>query len=82
MDPSGCSQLQRELERSVQVRTGRQIRHLRVEVHPGRVVLHGRAASYYVKQLAQHGVRELLPHVRLENTIAVDDRFGTRHLRA
>jgi hypothetical protein len=82
MEPSGCLQLQVELERSVQARTGWRVRQLAVEIHPGRVVLRGRASSYYVKQLAQHGVRELLPHVRLENSIAVDDRFEVRPLRA
>jgi hypothetical protein len=49
-------QLQAELEQSVQVRTGRRVRNLAVEVCPERVVLRGHAASYYVKQLAQHSV--------------------------
>ena len=68
------SQLKSQLERNVQVRTGRRVRHLAIEVHPERVVLRGQAATYYVKQLAQHGVRDLLPYVPLENTIAVDMR--------
>ena len=66
--------LRSELERLVQVRTGRRVRHLAIEVLPERVVLHGRTTSYYVKQLAQHGVRDLLPHVPLENVIAVEQK--------
>jgi hypothetical protein len=34
-------------------------------------VLHGQASAFYIKQLAQHGVRELLPDVRLQNAIEV-----------
>jgi hypothetical protein len=59
------------LERHIQARTGRRVRGLRVEVGTGGVVLRGLAASYHVKQLAQHGVRDLLPEVPLENAIAV-----------
>lgn len=65
------SQLQYEVERQVHARTGRRVRDLAIEFRPGAVVLRGRAATYYVKQLAQHGVRDLLPQVRLENAIEV-----------
>jgi hypothetical protein len=65
-------QLRRDLERRVQDRTSRRIRNLAVELHAERVVLRGCAGSYYVKQLAQHGVRDVLPHVRLDNAIVVD----------
>lgn len=53
-------------------RTGRRVRDLRVEVGPGRVTLRGRAASFYVKQLALQGAREAVPGARLENAIVVD----------
>ena len=66
------SHLQFELEQCVRVRTGRRVRNLAIELEPERVILRGQATTYYVKQLAQHGVRDLLPHVRLENTIVVD----------
>jgi hypothetical protein len=66
-------QLRADLERQVLTRTGRRIRDLAVELHPERVVLRGSTQSYYLKQLAQHGVREVLPHVRLENAIVVDN---------
>ncbi|HEV3260014.1 MAG TPA: hypothetical protein VG013_24310 [Gemmataceae bacterium] len=65
-------QLQDELQRSVLDRTGRRVRNLAIELSPERVILRGQAATYYVKQLAQHGVRDLLPDVSLENTIVVD----------
>jgi hypothetical protein len=65
--------LLQELERLVAVRTSRRVRDLHIEFSPERVVLRGRASSYYVKQLAQHGVREMLPHVSLENTIDVEE---------
>jgi DNA-binding NarL/FixJ family response regulator len=70
--PTGYLQL--ELERHIQARTGRRIRDLSVDLHAERVVLTGHADTYYVKQLAQHGVRDLLPHVRLENAIEVGHR--------
>jgi hypothetical protein len=63
--------LREELESRVHLRTGRRVRNLAIQVNPEGVVLHGQAGSYYVKQLAQHGVRECLPDVRLENAIVV-----------
>lgn len=56
----------------VSTRTDRRVRELRVEVGPEGVTLRGRAKSYHVKQLAQQGVRELLPDARLENAIVVE----------
>ena len=64
--------LQTELERQIHCRTGRRIRNLDIELQAERVVLRGRAATYYLKQLAQHGVRDVLPQVSLENAIIVD----------
>lgn len=64
-------QLQDELERRVHARTGRRVRGLSIELQPERVVLHGHTDTYYVKQLAQHGVRDVLPHIRLDNAIIV-----------
>jgi hypothetical protein len=63
--------LQNEIESRVLTRTGRRVRGLAIELRPERVVLRGCASSYYVKQLAQQGVRDVLPHVRLENAITV-----------
>jgi hypothetical protein len=33
---------------------------------------HSQSATYYLKQLAQHGVRDLFPQICLENAIVVD----------
>src|SRR5947209_5670009 len=63
--------LRHELERRVQTRTSRRVRNLCVELTPERVVLRGQATSYYVKQLAFHGIRELLPRASVDNDIAV-----------
>jgi hypothetical protein len=65
-------QLQQDLERQISLRTGRRVRNLAVELEAERVVLRGFTTTYHVKQLAQHGVRDLLPHVRLDNIIVVD----------
>jgi len=53
-------------------RTGRRVRDLVVEVGPDRVTIRGRSPSFHVKQLAQQGVQEILPHARLENAIVVE----------
>ena len=63
--------LQDELESQVRSRTGRRVRNLAIELRPERVVLRGSTSSYHVKQLAQQGVRDILPHVSLENAITV-----------
>lgn len=63
--------LRLELESRVLARTGRRVRNLDIELSPERVVLRGQAATFHVKQLAQQGVREVLPEVRLENAIIV-----------
>ncbi len=65
--------LQEALEQRIQARTGRRVRNLAIELMPERVVLRGQATTYYIKQLAQHGVRDLLPQVRLDNAIIVEN---------
>lgn len=67
MSHSAC-----ELEQRILARTGRRIQNLAVELAPGRIVLRGRTSTYYVKQLAQHGVQDVLPQVALENAIVVE----------
>lgn len=64
--------LQRELETRVLARTGRRVRGLDIELSTECVKLSGETKEYYVKQLAQQSVRELLPNVRLENAIIVN----------
>lgn len=63
--------LREELVCRVRARTGGRLRGLEIDLSPQGVILHGLAATYYVKQLAQHGVRELLPDVNLRNEIEV-----------
>jgi hypothetical protein len=60
-----------ELVRLVEKRTHRRIQNLHVEVDQGSVILTGRAGSYHVKQLAQHGILDVMPKVRLVNAIEV-----------
>jgi hypothetical protein len=64
------------LEQQIRSRTGSRLRDLSIEMRPERIILHGRTTTYYVKQLAQHGVRDIFPQICLENVIAVDDSFG------
>ena len=70
-----ATHLKDRLERHVRTRTGRRIRNLAIELDPHRVVLRGQAGSFYVKQMAQQGIRDLLPDLLLENTIVVEKSF-------
>lgn len=61
-----------ELRRLVEQRTHHRIRDLSVEWEQDRgVILKGRAGSYHIKQLAQHGILDVLPNVPLINAIEV-----------
>jgi hypothetical protein len=64
--------LQQELETHVRARTGGRLRKLDIQLSPEGVTLHGETATFHVKQLAQHGVRDVLPTVQLKNDIVVD----------
>ena len=68
LEPERCE----ELARHILDRTGRRIHGLCVEVSDEQVVLRGRTSSYYVKQLAQHSVWDVLPDARLDNGIVVE----------
>jgi hypothetical protein len=73
MRPSPSPELALQLERHVQVRTNWRIRDLAIELKPGRAILRGQASSNFTRQLAQHAVQDLLPDVRLENALAIDN---------
>jgi hypothetical protein len=60
-----------ELKKLVEARTHRRIRGLAVEMRDGALVLKGQAGSYHLKQLAQHGILDVLPHIHLTNAIEV-----------
>ena len=70
--------IENDLASLIQLRTGRQVSGLHVEMSPGHVVLHGRVRSFYVKQIAQHCVMESLPRTQLTNALIVEaGRPGT-----
>ena len=72
MSISLTTHLRDRLEHHVRTRTGRRIRNLAIELDPGRVVLRGQASSFYVKQMAQQGIRDFLPNLLLQNSIVVE----------
>ena len=59
------------VERMVREKTSGLIRDLRVRCEPGEVVLTGRAATYYAKQLATHAALEAANDLTLTNDIEV-----------
>jgi hypothetical protein len=63
---------QHELANRIQVRTGKRIRNLGIQFSTDEVILTGDTSTYYVKQLAQHGVRDVMPNIRLHNRINVE----------
>ena len=69
--------LREELESRVRARTGGRLRKLDIELSPDGVILHGETSTYHVKQLAQHGIRDLLPNVDLRNDIIVNEMRQT-----
>jgi len=76
-----ATHLKDRLERHVRTRTGRRIRNLAIELDPNRVVLRGQASSFYVKQMAQQGIRDFLPDLLLENSIVVENSLGAAALQ-
>lgn len=60
-----------ELERLVRMRTQHRVKELSIAIEHGRIVLHGRVNSFHLKQLAQHGILDVLPNGRLVNAIVV-----------
>ena len=57
---------------SVMTRTGRRVNGLIVVVRGETVVLSGKTSSFHIKQLAQHGARDVLPDAPLSNEIVVE----------
>ena len=52
--------------------TGKRVQNLSIDVGGDRVVLHGRAKSFHIKQLAQRGAQDILPNATVENAIVVE----------
>lgn len=63
--------LRQELESHILARTGSRLRNLNIQLSTDGIRLIGQTATFHVKQLAQHSIREMLPDVRLQNDIAV-----------
>lgn len=63
--------LRNALENNILARTGRRVRNLAIILSAEEVTLQGRATSFYDKQMAQCGVRDLLPEIPLRNAIEV-----------
>jgi hypothetical protein len=59
------------LERTVQTRTDRRVKDLKISAQNGQVTVTGRSATYYVKQLVTHAIFAVAPHAKLENRITV-----------
>ena len=68
--------LAESISRSVQSRTGGQIRNLTVEITGPDVTISGHATTYYLKQLATQGALDLAGQFRtLTNAIEVAWRY-------
>jgi hypothetical protein len=76
-----ATHLKDRLERHLRTRTGRRIRNLAIELDPNRIVLRGQASSFYVKQMAQQGIRDFLPDLLLENSIVVENSLEAATLQ-
>jgi hypothetical protein len=60
-----------ELERLVRERTHHRVADLRLEWKEDRFVLKGSVSSYHLKQLAQHGILDVMPKARVVNALTV-----------
>ena len=69
--PDAQQLLATRVERMVREKTTGLIRDLRVSVLPGEVILTGRAATYYAKQLATHAALDACEDLTLTNDIEV-----------
>jgi len=69
--PNADLNLLERIERLVRQRTTGLIRELKISALPGEIVITGRAATYYAKQLATHAALEACDHLTLTNDIEV-----------
>lgn len=69
--PDARQALAQRVERMVREKTTGLIRDLRVDVQPGEVILTGRAATYYAKQMATHAALDACDDLTLTNDIEV-----------
>ncbi|MSR58790.1 MAG: BON domain-containing protein [Planctomycetaceae bacterium] len=59
------------VEQLIRQRTTGLVRELKISVLPGEILVTGRAATYYAKQLATHAALEACEHLTLTNDIEV-----------
>jgi len=64
-----------QISRIIETNTHQRLQNLTVEVEPDSIILRGSAGSFYVKQLAQHGVLDLFPGTRIHNAIEVASNY-------
>ena len=69
--PDARQALAARVERTIREKTSGLIRDLRVDVGVGEIVLTGRAATYYAKQLATHAALDACESLTLTNDIEV-----------
>ena len=70
-DNASCEELSEAIRQRIRRRLGDRVYDLTIEVGPESVTLHGRCATYYTKQLAQHAALGMLDHEQLSNNIQV-----------
>jgi hypothetical protein len=74
-DPDQRTQRQRHLaiaiRQRIESRLGGRVRDLAIRVRGETIVLEGRCATFYTKQLAQHAALGVLDAEQLENAIVV-----------
>lgn len=70
-DESRETKLAHRIRERIQSRLGGRVHELRVHVGDKHVILNGRCATYYSKQLAQHAALGVLEDEHLENAIIV-----------
>lgn len=63
--------LAERIETAVQIRTGGRIRGLQVHVSDGGIVISGRAATYYTKQLVTHAAMDAGDELLVTNDVEV-----------
>ena len=71
VDNSRELRLAHRIRERIQLRLGGRIHDLSVRVDDKQVVLNGRCATYYSKQLAQHAALGVLEDEHLDNAIVV-----------
>jgi carbon storage regulator CsrA len=79
-DTAGNPELEDDLSRLIAEKTRGRVHGLSVERHDGRIVVSGRARSYYVRHLAQTAVNELLTRFDGRIPVPVDCRIIIEHV--